>query len=94
MKKMMCWLSAGLKHQELSGQTTFNKQAHLKEIKQWYLQFPNVIGQLSQELHFVVLDADTQEACDFCESGQITRTTLKQKTPRGGYHYFYAINAT
>ena len=68
------------------------KQAHLKEIKQWYLQFPNCNWAAVTGINFVVLDADTQEACDFCESGQITRTTLKQKTPRGGYHYFYAIN--
>jgi hypothetical protein len=69
-----------------------HKQPHLKEIKQWYLQFPNCNWAAVTGINFVVLDADTQEAADFCESGQITRTTLKQKTPRGGYHYFYAIN--
>ena len=68
------------------------KQPHLKEIKEWYLQFPNCNWAAITGINFVVLDADTQEACDFVESGQITRTTMKQRTPRGGYHYFYAIN--
>jgi len=68
------------------------KQPTLKEIKQWYLQFPTCNWAAITGINFVVLDADTQEACEFVESGQITRTTMKQKTPRGGYHYFYAIN--
>ena len=68
------------------------KQPSIQEIKQWYLQFPNCNWAVVTGISFVVLDADTQEACDFVESGQLTRTTLKQKTPRGGYHYFYAIN--
>ena len=68
------------------------KQPTLKEIKQWYLQFPGCNWAVVTGITFVVLDADSQEACDFVESGQITRTPLKQKTPRGGYHYFYAIN--
>ena len=46
------------------------KQAHLKEIKQWYLQFPNCNWAAVTGINFVVLDADTQEACDFCESGR------------------------
>mgnify|MGYP003305920333 CR=1 FL=1 len=41
---------------------------------------------------FVVLDCDSEEAVRFVESGQVTRSPLKQKTPRGGYHYFYQIN--
>ena len=68
------------------------KQPTKQEIKQWYLQFPNCNWAVVTGITFVVLDADTQEACDFVESGQITRSILKQKTPRGGYHYFYAIN--
>ena len=67
-------------------------QPTLKEIKEWYLQFPGCNWAAITGINFVVLDADTQEACEFVESGQITRTTMKQKTPRGGYHYFYAIN--
>ena len=67
-------------------------QPTMQEIKQWYLKFPNCNWAVVTGITFVVLDADTQEACDFVESGEITRTTLKQKTPRGGYHYFYAIN--
>ena len=55
------------------------KQPHLKEIKEWYLQFPNCNWAAITGINFVVLDADTQEACDFVESGQITRTTMKQK---------------
>ncbi len=68
------------------------KQPTKQEIKQWYLQFPNCNWAVVTGITFVVLDADTQEACDFVESGQITKSILKQKTPRGGYHYFYAIN--
>ena len=68
------------------------KQPTLNEVKQWYLQYPECNWAAITGITFVVLDADTQEACEFCESGEITRTILKQKTPRGGYHYFYAIN--
>ena len=68
------------------------KQPTLAEIKEWYKRFPNCNWAAITGINFVVLDADTQEACDFVESGQVTRTFLKQRTPRGGYHYFYSIN--
>jgi len=68
------------------------RQPSKGDIGNWYRQFPKCNWAVVTGITFVVLDADSQEACDFVESGKITRTTLKQKTPRGGYHYFYAIN--
>ena len=29
---------------------------------------------------------------DFIEGGELTLTSLKQTTPRGGMHFFYSIN--
>ena len=43
------------------------RQPTLNEIKQWYLQFPECNWAAITGVTFVVLDADTQEACDFCE---------------------------
>jgi hypothetical protein len=68
------------------------KQPSKEEVAQWFKQFPGCNWAVVTGVSFVVLDADTHEACVFVEESGITQTPMKQKTPRGGYHYFYAVS--
>ena len=63
-----------------------------EEMNDWIDKFPKANWAALTGINFVVLDADSQEAVDFIESKQITGTTLKQATPRGGMHFFYSVN--
>ena len=63
-----------------------------EEMNDWLDKFPKANWAALTGINFVVLDADSQEAVDFIESKQITGTTLKQATPRGGMHFFYSVN--
>ena len=63
-----------------------------EEMNDWIEKFPKANWAALTGINFVVLDADSQEAVDFIESKQITGTTLKQVTPRGGMHFFYSVN--
>ena len=62
-----------------------------EEIKQWHSQYPEANWAVITGIAFAVVDADSDEAVTWIESGGITRTPLKQITPRGGTHYFYAL---
>ena len=68
------------------------RQPTEEELTNWLKIYPGANWAALTGINFVVLDADSQEAVDFIEEGNTTRTTLKQSTPRGGFHYFYSIN--
>ena len=68
------------------------KTTHTRRIERVVGSVPGANWAAITGITFVVLDCDSEEAVKFVESGQVTRSPLKQKTPRGGYHYFYQIN--
>tara|TARA_A100001515_G_scaffold134852_1_gene125341 strand:+ start:2035 stop:4002 length:1968 start_codon:yes stop_codon:yes gene_type:complete len=68
------------------------RKPNKSDITNWYQKFPNCNWAAITGINFVVLDADTYDACMFVEESGITQTPMKQKTPRGGYHYFYSIS--
>ena len=63
-----------------------------EEMNDWLQKFPRSNWAALTGINFVVLDADSQDAVDFIEGGELTLTSLKQTTPRGGMHFFYSIN--
>ena len=73
-------------------ETYQRRQPTQEELREWLARYPGANWAAITGITFVVLDCDSEEAVKFVESGQVTRSPLKQKTPRGGYHYFYQIN--
>lgn len=69
-----------------------NTQPSEQEIEEWHRQFPTANWAAITGITFAVLDADSQEAIDWIQSGAITRTPLIQRTPRGGAHFFYSVS--
>ena len=55
-----------------------------EEMNDWLQKFPRSNWAALTGINFVVLDADSQDAVDFIEGGELTLTSLKQTTPRGG----------
>jgi len=64
------------------------------EIKQWHSQYPLANWAAITGITFAVVDADSDDAVNWIDAGAITRTPLKQTTPRGGAHYFYSLGST
>lgn len=62
------------------------------EVTAWWARWPNANVGIITGIQVVVIDADDEQAREFMESGAVTRTPWKVKTPRG-WHYYYAINA-
>ena len=73
-------------------ETYQRRQPTQEELREWLVRYPGANWAAITGITFVVLDCDSTEAVEFVESGQVTRSPLKQRTPRGGYHYFYQIN--
>ena len=73
-------------------ETYQRRQPTQDELREWLTRYPGANWAAITGITFVVLDCDSQEAVEFVESGQLTRSPLKQRTPRGGYHYFYQVN--
>ena len=62
------------------------------EVKAWHHEFPAANWAAITGISFAVVDADSQEAMEWISEGNITRSPLTQRTPRGGAHYFYSIS--
>lgn len=63
-----------------------------EEIEMWWRLWPQAnIGLLTGSV--IVVDADSKEAVEFVESGQITRTPWVVKTAKGA-HFYYQRNPT
>ena len=73
-------------------ETYQRRQPTQEELREWLVRYPGANWAAITGITFVVLDCDSTEAVEFVESGQVTRSPLKQRTPRGGYHYFYQVN--
>jgi len=73
-------------------ETYQRRQPTQEELRDWLARYPGANWAAITGITFVVLDCDSTEAVEFVESGKVTRSPLKQKTPRGGYHYFYQVN--
>ena len=73
-------------------ETYQRRQPTQDEMREWLARYQGANWAAITGITFVVLDCDSTEAVEFVESGQVTRSPLKQKTPRGGYHYFYQVN--
>ena len=61
------------------------------EITSWHHEFPGANWAAITGINFAVVDADSEEAMTWIRQGNITRSPLTQRTPRGGEHYFYSI---
>jgi len=61
------------------------------EVKAWHHEFPAANWAAITGINFAVIDADSDEAMAWISEGNITRSPLTQRTPRGGAHYFYSI---
>ena len=61
------------------------------EVKAWHHEFPAANWAAITGINFAVVDADSDEAMAWISEGNITRSPLTQRTPRGGAHYFYSI---
>ena len=61
------------------------------EIEHWHKQYPQANWAAITGINFVVVDADSDESVEWVNGGAISRTPLKQTTPRGGSHYLYAV---
>lgn len=63
------------------------------EITQWHTQYPNANWAAITGITFAVVDADADEAVEWIDDGNISRSPLVQTSPRGGKHYFYSLNS-
>ena len=61
------------------------------EVRAWHHEFPAANWAAITGINFAVVDADSDEAMAWISEGNITRSPLTQRTPRGGAHYFYSI---
>ena len=68
-------------------------QPSREEIQQWHTQYPSANWAAITGITFAVVDVDKEEAVDWVEQGNISRTPLKQTSPRGGVHYFYSLSS-
>ena len=68
-------------------------QPSREEIQQWHNQYPSANWAAITGITFAVVDVDKDEAVEWVEQGNISRTPLKQTSPRGGVHYFYSLGS-
>ena len=68
-------------------------QPSREEIQQWHNQYPSANWAAITGITFAVVDVDKEEAVEWVEQGNISRTPLKQTSPRGGVHYFYSLGS-
>ena len=68
-------------------------QPSREEIQQWHTQYPSANWAAITGITFAVVDVDKDEAVEWVEQGNISRTPLKQTSPRGGVHYFYSLGS-
>jgi RecA-family ATPase len=68
-------------------------QPSREEIQQWHNQYPSANWAAITGITFAVVDVDKDEAVEWVEQGNISRTPLKQTSPRGGVHYFYSLSS-
>ncbi len=66
-------------------------QPSREEIQRWHTQYPSANWAAITGITFAVVDVDKDEAVEWVEQGNISRTPLKQTSPRGGVHYFYSL---
>jgi hypothetical protein len=67
------------------------RQPSEAEVQRWWAQWPRANIGFITGVGINVVDGDTPEACDFLQSGAITRTPWRVKTPRG-HHFYYRVN--
>ena len=68
-------------------------QPSREEIQRWHTQYPSANWAAITGITFAVVDVDKDEAVEWVEQGNISRTPLKQTSPRGGVHYFYSLGS-
>ena len=68
-------------------------QPSREEIQQWHTKYPSANWAAITGITFAVVDVDKDEAVEWVEQGNISRTPLKQTSPRGGVHYFYSLGS-
>ena len=61
------------------------------QIDRWISQYPSANWAIITGPKVVVIDADSKEACDYLDSGVVTRTPWQVRTGRGK-HYYYQTN--
>lgn len=67
------------------------RQPDEEEVRRWWAQWPRANIGFITGININVVDGDTPEACAYLDSGNVTRTPWRVKTPRG-MHYYFRIN--
>ena len=62
-----------------------------EEVKTWHQMYPKANWAAITGIPFAGWDADSDQAVEWFSQGGGSRTPLRQKTPRGGSHFFYSI---
>ncbi|WP_027709685.1 bifunctional DNA primase/polymerase [Zooshikella ganghwensis] len=63
----------------------------LEDMDYWTASYPRANWAIVTGAHVIVVDADSEEAVQFMESGTVGRTPWKVKTGKGK-HFYYAVN--